>query len=70
MSLHRNELLREDSDSNMGEKFFCGFLLERCELWQRDRAMIQSCITSMGVAMGAVTEAINVTALRRMGPFL
>ena len=53
VSLHRQGLLREDSASAMGELFYIGFLFERCELSQRDRALVESSCSSDS---GPVTE--------------
>ena len=40
VSLHRTEMLREDPEAGMGERFFCAFLLERCDLSHKDRCLI------------------------------
>ena len=67
VSLHRQELLREDPDSGMGEKLYIGSLFEWCELSQRDITMVES---SCRADPGPVTEVRVCQALRRMRPFL
>ena len=62
--LLRQELLRQDPNFGMGERFFVGHLLDGAQITGRDRAMV------LGGAGHKLTESDVCDALRRLGPHL